>query len=608
MPPPRGSWIWGTLAEREKGGFPLTLLADSVLPYSAPLEEAECPWWVEGQVGQFQGYERNLAEGGTGAPNYPTPRNLNAVLINMLGLKQSASAPFRLRFEVLAPTPEFPTGRVRLFPDNKDRLWPFGTVNPLDPEDPEPLPAVTALEVIEWYAEAYASGTVKFIVSIPERDFINFAGQMTPASSALPWSRVPDAETGEDAIAELIAGILLPPSLGGLGLNDRIVGWQLIDEPDLKNRRPWATPLALAKLRNLVRMTEMEIRSNDAVDPVFNALTFDEKKKALRPCLTTFSVDFFLNLNDPVNPQDYTLGFASEELGIEFGAADVFGFDWYPFRRTASQIIGDYPPLACSNPPSPINRDLLLVDPVRSIRAFRTLRNLLNVGKQPGTAGYFPVYLWQQTDGWPFRLSDSPISELLAPAILSNTDISTCKHAEFRRTKRYPSLSEQRFYNWAGLLELSEGTFGFGQTGAPDLRLREGFSKIAVETAYFGGLRHSARDLSSKIDRQELFYGFSFSDSRDSLPPAILYVEYTDQPSTPQGLDNRWLIIVNRHYSRLTGVITFSDTEFLGGFRLREFLYLASTGNSHIIDRSTAFTFKVDVPSYGVRIYQQRPR
>lgn len=593
---PRGAWAWGTPQQRELGGFPIRMLADSVLPYTTPpLGEEDPPdrrptWWEPGATGQFEGWHRNFANG-TEVPNYPNDRFLNAVLVTMIGLKQSATAPFR--FEL--------GDKTRPIKQKNENVWPFDE----DPEHPTFTP-VPALDVLNWYAESYRNSGLKMIITIPERDFMNFAGDST--NTLLPWEHAPDNEAGLAAIIAFVRAILMPTEEeGGLGLGDVVIGWYLVDEPDQPYRTVWATPAKIAQLRYWVRRTEMETRRE--FDPAYAALSEAEQIAALRPCIITLSVPFILESKPQILPEDFNSAVViSEEFGTEIGAADIYGFDWYPFKRLQMDINLDYPP-ECPNPPPCELAIYLEVDPVKSIRGLRQLRQRLNPTSQPGDANYKAVFHWQQTDGWPFHLPGDSPSPTLAPAIMSGeTDIDICKPAIYRRTKLYATLDLQQFYNWAGALEFSEGTCGFGQTGAPDIRLRDEFAKVACEMEYFAGLRHSSIDRSEQIIQRTTLYGRTIDpESRDSMPPVVLYLDYMNQPSAPLGTANRWLIIVNRHYLSLRLGLTFKPYGPIGHFRLQRINFLTAVGSPIILSPSTNHSTSGTIPPYSVRIYQALP-
>lgn len=166
-------WAFGSPAEKHiRGGRMGLILGDSIYPYSRPTDYQSLPWWTPapGQVGEdgaFPGFERNrLENGGAGAPNFPSNRHFNIVVLNCHGLKESLSAPFR---PYVNPAEE--------------QLWPHDLIS-----------GVTAL--LEFYVDRYLAPDTGVILALPERELMNLYAYAGPFP---PPSPIPDPASGSQA-------------------------------------------------------------------------------------------------------------------------------------------------------------------------------------------------------------------------------------------------------------------------------------------------------------------------------------------------------------------------------------------------------------------------
>lgn len=414
----------------------------------------------------------------------------------------------------------------------------------------------------------------------------------------------PDNEAGALAIAEYVLACIKPVLEGGLGISDRIIGWYLIDEPDISTRYRWALPDRLAKLRFIVRSAEQLARQT--WEPGYAALSEAEQLSLLRPCILTMTVPFVLESPGGPLPPRRPAEYRDAEYAGSVGAADIFGFDWYPVMRTNDQIAEDYSGVCTGGGPPRITApSFTTVDPVRSLRALRQLRTELNGDLLPGDPGYVSIFHWQQTDRFPFHPEEAAeeASPDKSPAFLAPPTLGSCQfEPSGRRFKLYPLLHLLRFYNWGGGLEFSEGTFGFNQFLSPDIRLKEDFSRVAAEMEYFAAARYSQRNRLHEIVTQSLTYGPVGADTRDFMAPAVLYFDYELAPATPiTGPHKKWLIIVNRDFRQLTAQFTFVENGQRFQFQRVEYLVPVGPRSQPIIPDSRT-TERFTVPAYGVLI------
>lgn len=620
---PPFAWKLGTPEDRNQGGIVGLIWADSVLPYSVnpptvpvPSEPPPDPpdpaeWWTQPPPvhGQFEGWVRNfLASGGTGAPNFPNSRHLgpednrifNCVIPFIQGLTVSENAPRRVSnvekeldgtFSLTLNPADGPNV------DHPEKVkWPFGATDQL------------AIQFIEFYLEHFIDPTsTSVIIALPVREVMNYVGQ--PADPSL--QPTPDETNGALAIVEFVWAVMTKCKELGI----EIFGWYLIDEPDFLILNYWISAKRVGRLRRLVREAEYawRIASPDDVpnDPAFLSLGNApqgelERQARLRPCMLTFSRDFgekdFLALPGITRreqPSDYAAA----------NAADLYFFDWYPYRRTLEEVTQDWS--VCAPGPLPDFKklpfrtfgkayrlrpddpeDFTLVEPMtpkQSLRRFRYMRRSLNAATGgstlPNDLNYIPVMLWSQADGsignqW--HESEDAVSPDLSPAIMPRPNQSDpdfkgegCFDPEspkplepfFRRLKLMPTPNKVQYYMWAGLKEWGEGFACFGQTLISDQAIVDRFVPAARELLYFQSWRWNSIDTTDRFVpdrsriRQDALPGW---DQTPKIPYDFQFFRLRQPAGSLAGLQPEelldWLLVINRENSALHVDFTFERT------------------------------------------------
>ncbi|MEO7993315.1 MAG: hypothetical protein ABI743_02865 [bacterium] len=545
-------WAWGRFLPQFKTGKMARLWLDTVLPYSKP---ATFPiTWPVDKLGQFEGYERNMGIDPAGIPNFDGTHFLfNIVIVTMLGLKNSPTAPYR-------PTT---TPVMGVYPDQE---WPFNLTD-------------GANTFMQYYIDNYLDPETYLIVMIPERELMNLAedhymGYLGDA---------PDFEAGQAAIASFMSMLLDPVT----GIQDRILGWYLIDEPELPQKQAFASPQKVANARARIREIETYLRVT-----TFGETGFDESK--LRPCIISHSALFAISPHPTGWDAYYPDRYAREMAG------DIYAFDRQPYRRGLTDMQAEWP--AVVFPADQGLMTLLTDDPIVTLELFDQFRRMINPTAQVGDTDYRPLLNWSQAIGFPWRalgteLEDGYIQPTpgpeyepampprLNPGIGGTGNI---RKPELQRYYRRPMIDEARFYCWASLLRLSEGAGFFAQYHLPDLGVDysdplhpekkpvalNDLVALARELGHFERMRWDHRVLNGTIPKPAFGYGSAPLEGFVRLPPIWLYVDYPSPP--PQSGPETWLIIVNRDPRTLSA--SFSLTSPIPGAALEGWRFLQPDG------------------------------
>jgi len=555
---PPGAWSLGTLEMRNLGGRFCTIMSDTVLPWSKPEgwvapdppAGANPSWWTPPipafDRGQFEGWHRNMASDIDGRPNFPTDRAFNCVLPYLAGLCESEDAPMRT-----------------VYNGNGDWCWPFGTTAGTTER-------ITALNMMDFYIDNYLSESTAIIVMIPERDVMKFAGRL--GAEPLPVEDIPvmppvkfptpDIEAGRAAIRAFVEAILT--KLDGLGRMNDLFGWYIMDEPDLEGRRDWATPTLLAEVRLMVRETELEVWK--ALDPTgFGMMAEEEQLARLRPIIISMSQAFF---DDQINKKAENPAIQPKNFR-QAGAADMYWFDYYPYRRTIAQLANEID--ECQVLQDTLHTYLIPNDPPRSIRAFRAFRKQINPVLTPEKRGYIPVCNWQQAQGAPYRLAAAtpgPTAEAAEPPTIKvepeecPLTVNDPESITYQRSKAKLKLLDYRYLAWGSVVEVSDGLPYLAQPLLPDADYLNLVEPWLREIAFFTQLRsrfHNRIDqLSSKHKKADSDNpllpplpspppGNTPLQTLTRLQPMILFFDFT-HPVRPVILGEpatTWLIVIN---------------------------------------------------------------
>ena len=339
-PPLENAWVFGTPAERARGGFPGIILWDIVLPYER-LDPAFVSWFrdkdEEGddQRGVFPGandsddnptdYHRNMAEGGGSASNFPDSRQFNAVFLRTNGLTQIDYAVH----------PDYPPRRLDAYdpyadPPLDDLVnWPFAVDTVVTDSTYNLRPKLS--QALGTYFVAFLDTTTYFMVEFGERDVIAWMDEDDDLHDA-----------AEAAIDELIAFILSPSTLGpdSQPVAPRLLAWYTVHEPEIpsaSHQKLFHLPGEgfkhdLVALYDYIREREQYWRAvYDS--PGYGALPDEEQKELLRPIALTLSSAFAAS-NGGVPPNRGPAAFAA--------CADIFFHDADRWRRPWDDLKQDY--------------------------------------------------------------------------------------------------------------------------------------------------------------------------------------------------------------------------------------------------------------------------
>ena len=376
-PAPRpGAWRFGTPYDRANGGIQLRLMWDHVLPYSIPPVDSPTNDWFRRtlpdgttpQPGEFPGYERNMAESGGSAPNYPHSgdrnRHFNAVFITTLGLTEAPVSGTG----AWTPDPR-PEGKTNYTLDGTkygDLVdWPFAADTSTGHAWSGTRPR--ASEVFRTYFKYYLDTETYYIPQFCKRD-------------VMAWLSEDDDthDLADIAISHFMAFFLHPQNVDPAGrpISDRLIAWNPIHEPEIGgtdaqghvwgNRSVIHVPGEinydtgqlwkhnLADLRNRIRELEQYFR--DYYDTAFPSLSTGysllspgepgaedgdlgegDQQRLLRPVMITFSAAF----NDDVRDK---YGFPPGNTPDKYvDCADVFFFDRDCWKRSWwTDTIHDY--------------------------------------------------------------------------------------------------------------------------------------------------------------------------------------------------------------------------------------------------------------------------
>ncbi|MEO7993804.1 MAG: hypothetical protein ABI743_05345 [bacterium] len=559
---PMAKWAFRTHDKSiGEGDIPAMMMLDTILPWTTGTTPA----------GQFEGYERNMNLAGP-PKNFPSSRVLNTVILNPVGLKESSTAPFR-------------TGGK----GKDDWKAPFSDTN-----------GVTSF--LAAYATAYKDTNTYFILMLPERELMNlyFDGSVQEYPGAHP-SPDPIPADGATSLQAIVEYIWTPAN----NLLDKFLGYVLTDEPDdLNNRRfsRFATPANMANLRARIRCWELQSRTTE-----LTGLSDRQKRARLMPCLLTFSSGFSEISGSP-QPGAYASATVPCAAGcsppagcVEKGAADVYLFDRYPWRRSRTKMIAE----DGYSPSSLVNSAYATTDPVRSNRIFRDLRNQINGSLHAGQLGYKPVLSWQQNTGWPWRPDSATPGPTFDPAGIPAPDYVPGSFIPIQRYYERPVRYQLRFDLWAALEEGSEGIALYAQFHSSDYHIQSVVQPVLEEFAYFAPMRVSRKELpqpgSISVSVRE---GAESGTSRERLPRVARLFEFIPEDADPAAPAEKWLMLLNRTPVGIWADCTFSQALALR-YDLQSYFLLTPEGPPYSLN---ANPLTLAVGAHWVRLLKLVPK
>jgi len=607
-------------------GIPAMLWADTLLPWSSPVPigsastpagwSANVPPGMEDpsrpgyyRQGQFQrewdkwGWERNMLNWrsagnvSVGQPNFPAGCGYRIVMVNPLGLRDSATAPPRV-FESR--------------PKGEDTTqWPF-----------------TASGMWTEFLDLYRATYMNNAAAADERCY------MIPIMAERELRKIFDPSTGTDpaegmaSVRGVIRHLLTTRPW-------QILAWHLADEPDFALSRAekissdpdvyrpdYYHPDALRRLRDFVRECEYDYRVE--TDAAFRALTIPQREALLRPCTISLSGNI-VRANETI-PEALVAA-----VRVWRQCADIVFFDEYPYKltRIAAKTDADaegvtgylvaYDRLAAL--PNDEGAFTTQEQVVRSLTAFVKVRDALNIddcGNSIGVnapEGYKPVVNWVQATGgitFPWLRRDKPDPEprrtyapmaaatkpsplwesSIAPPVIENRDIdgTPTPFASPTRLRRIPNDLQLRFYSWSSFLLWSEGMACFRLPTTPSNRLFEdaipgltppyagapasyytAFANVAKELLYFANFRVNwlSGDPSVIITNRVGRYWPGEVIEGEPTPPMVFLANYANPPT---GVAEIWLFALNPNDRELQFTLT-PQTGFLQGRRFQEWLF-----------------------------------
>lgn len=397
-------------------------------------------------------------------------------------------------------------------------------------------------------------------------------------------------------------------------LGDRLLGWYLIDEPELPSHRRWryATPLNMANLRQRIRQIESGLGTWH------------------RPCIITFTELFRIqkHTEDPLIENNcFPVEYARQ------GAIDMAWLDRYPWRLSKVQLEAQLP----LHLHSYIEESLTGNTPVTTARTLRELRNDINEGRIPGDPGYIHVLCWAQTHGWPWRpnpLHPPAPSSAMEPQRPPMDFDEVSKKIPFQRYLRRPDFNpvlpvqaaliypptEARFEAWITFVEASEGIAYFTQPQVSDDLIVRQHVPIVEELAYFERLRTQARQWPYGdnlhrlvLDWWQSLHPYSGPVSKDEeLRTLIRILRYWYPPSGAE--QEVWMLLINRRSSYLRFEMMVKS-QYSAAWRLQEMKFMQPVGspvrligkNPYSGQSDPAYPVVIEVPHHQMRLFKVVP-
>lgn len=528
-------WAFGSPSQKaETGGIMVRAWMDSIYPYTKP--DPPPSWWNDepgpvppadpGNPGAFPGFQRNMRESaGLGAKNFPEDRPFNTVILNTPGLIQSATAPWR-------------------FERAGEDAWPQNM-------------EIGVTTLLDYYKNNYLEDDTYVILLLPERELMNMYAKPTDVtlfSKQADPKTMPDPEMGRDAITAVVLGAF---SLFG----DRLIGWFLVDEPDVDSfkRAQFVNAQNMTDLRNLIRTQEEQFATNESVELWH------------RPCIITFSSSWYFhagrNWATPQTPPRIQI--QPESLLTPYAplvgrGLDMAWFNHYPWRISKGDVPREHS-VAADN-----SANSLKNDPIGAALMLRELMKRFNPDPaiRIGSSEYIPVMAWLQTHGKHYRL---PINiQFPAGANVEPDDPPAPNHwvdgsgddatVTAVRWLRRPTPDEARFEAWLSIFGGSEGLAYFSQPKVSDDLIVETHAPVAEEISYFSNLRVQAPGLPNvrnwtKVAILNQFYTYPPEVqppyTKGYMIPLVRIYEYLNPSGTDPESKEYWMFILNRAAGQL---------------------------------------------------------